>query len=163
MGSVLTRTGVVKAIQGRMALVITKMEPECEGCKAKEACFSFGGGGVNAEVRARNTVGAEVGDIVTISMRSSSLVKVSFLVYMLPILGLIGGIVLGYSLARLIPVDENILVGICGLFAFSGAFAWVRKKGETLSARQEYIPKITARQKARQQQIPPTDLTCPIQ
>ncbi|MBW1865782.1 MAG: hypothetical protein JRI64_09165, partial [Deltaproteobacteria bacterium] len=52
MGSVLTRTGVVKAIQGRMALVITKMEPECEGCKAKVACFSFGGGGVNTEVRA---------------------------------------------------------------------------------------------------------------
>ena len=128
MGSVLTRTGVVKAIQGRMALVITKMEPGCEGCKAKEACFSFGGGGVNTEVRTRNTVGAEVGDIVTISMRSSSLVKVSFLVYMLPILGLIGGIVLGYSLARLIPVDENILVGICGLFAFSGTFAWVRNR-----------------------------------
>ena len=163
MGSVLTRTGVVKAIQGRMALVITKMEPECESCKAKEACFSLGGGGANTEVRARNTVGAEVGDIVTISMRSSALVRVSFLVYMLPILALIGGIVLGYSLARLIPVDENILVGICGLFAFSGAFVWVKKKGDRLSARQVYIPHITSRQKVRQQQIPPTDLACPIQ
>jgi sigma-E factor negative regulatory protein RseC len=163
MGSVLTKTGVVKGLQGRMALVMTRMEPECESCKAKEACFTLGGGGANTEVRARNTAGAEVGDIVTISMRGSSLVKVSFLVYMLPILALTGGIVLGYFLSRLIPVDENILVGLFGLFAFSGAFIWVKKKGERLSNTQEFIPEITSRRQPRQQQIPPTDLACPIQ
>jgi positive regulator of sigma E activity len=135
MGSVLTKTGVVKGLQGRMALVMTRMEPECESCKAKEACFTLGGGGANTEVRARNTAGAEVGDIVTISMRGSSLVKVSFLVYMLPILSLTGGII----------------------------FIWVKKKGERLSNRQEFIPEITSRRQPRQQQIPPTDLACPIQ
>lgn len=163
MAGVLKKTGVVKAIQGRMALVITGMEPECESCKAKEACSTFGGGGANAEVSARNTVGAEVGDIVIISMKGASLVKLSFLVYMLPMLALTVGVVLGYLLSRLIPVDENILVGVFGLFAFSGAFIWVKKKGDRLSARQEYIPEITSRRQSHQQQIPPTDLACPIQ
>ena len=162
MAGVLKKTGVVKAVQGRIALVMTRMEPECESCSAKEACSTFGGGGANAEVRVRNTVGADVGDIVTISMRGASVLKVSFLVYMLPILALIAGIVLGYMLSRLIPVDENILVAVFGLFAFSGAFIWVKKKGERLSTRQEYIPEITSRQRPSQQQIPPKDLTCPI-
>ena len=159
----MTKTAVVKGVQGRMAVVITKMEPECESCEAKGACFTFGGGGANTEVKARNTVGAEIGDIVTLSMKGSSIIKVSFLVYMLPILAIIGGIVLGYLAARLIPIDENILVGVFGLFAFSGAFVWVKKKGNRLADNKEFVPEITSKQKARQHQIPPTDLTCPIE
>ncbi len=161
MGEVLTRTGVVRAIQGRMALVMTRMEPECESCKAKEACFTFGGGGANTEVRARNTVGAEVGDIVTISMAGSSLIKVSFLVYMLPILALIAGIVFGHWLSSVIPVNENILVAVFGLFAFSGTFIWLKRKGDSLSNRPGFVPEITSKQTPTQQ-FPPSDLACPV-
>jgi sigma-E factor negative regulatory protein RseC len=161
MGDVLTRTGVVKAVQGRMALVMTRMEPECEGCKAKDACFTLGGGGANTEVRARNTAGADVGDLVTISIKGSSLVKVSFLVYMVPILALVVGIVIGYWLSKLIPVDENILVALFGLLAFSGAFIWLKKKGDRLSSRKEFIPEIVSRQTPKQQ-LTPTDLACPV-
>jgi len=161
MGEVLTRTGVVRAIQGRMALVVTRMEPECESCKAKEACSTFGGGGANAEITARNTAGAEVGDIVTISMAGSSLVKVSFLVYMLPILALIAGIVLGHWLSMVIPVNENILVGVLGLFGFSGTFVWLKKKGDSLSNRPGFVPEITSKQTPTQQ-LSPTDLACPV-
>jgi sigma-E factor negative regulatory protein RseC len=162
MGEILTRTGVVKAIQGHMALVVTKMEPECESCAARETCSTFGGGGANAEITARNTAGAEVGDIVTISMAGSSLVKVSFLVYMLPILALIAGIVLGHWLSTVIPVKENILVGVLGLFGFSGTFVWLKKKGDSLSNKPGFVPEITAKQ-APKQQIPPTNLACPIE
>ncbi|MBW1858689.1 MAG: SoxR reducing system RseC family protein [Deltaproteobacteria bacterium] len=161
MGEVLTRTGVVRAIQGRMALVVTIMEPECESCKAKEACSTLGGGGANAEIPARNTAGAEVGDIVTISMAGSSLVKVSFLVYMLPILVLIAGIVLGHLLSTVIPVNENILVGVFGLFGFSGTFVWLKKKGDSLSNKPGFVPEITSKQTPTQQ-FPPTDLACPV-
>lgn len=161
MGEVLTRTGVVRAVQGHMAVVVTRMEPECESCKAKEACFTFGGGGANAEIKARNTAGAEVGDIVTISMTGSSLIKVSFLVYMLPILALIVGIFLGHWLSKVIPVNENILVGVFGLFAFSGTFVWLKQKGESLSSRPGFVPEIRSKQTPTQQ-FPPTDLACPV-
>ena len=161
MGEVLTRTGVVTAIQGRMALVVTRMEPECESCVAKETCSTFGGGGANAEITTRNTAGAEVGDIVTISMPSSSLVKVSFLVYMLPILALIAGIAVGHWLSMVIPVNENILVGVLGLFGFSGTFVWLKKKGDSLSNKPGFVPEITAKQSPRQQ-FPAAHPACPI-
>jgi sigma-E factor negative regulatory protein RseC len=162
MAEGLTKTGVVKAVQGRMALVLTKLEPECESCKAKDACTSLGGGGANAEIRARNTVGAEAGDVVTISMRGSSLLKASFLIYMVPILAMIGGIVLGHLLSRLIPVDENVLVGFFGLLAFSGAFVWLKKQGDKFSRKQEFIPEIISK-KASQKTITPTDVACPVE
>jgi sigma-E factor negative regulatory protein RseC len=161
MGEILTRTGVVRAIQGRMALVVTRMEPECESCQAKDACSTFGGGGANAEITARNTAGAEVGDIVTISMAGSSLIKVSFFVYMLPILALIAGIVLGHGLSMVIPVNENILVGVFGLFGFSGTFVWLKKKGDSLANRPGFVPEISSKQTPTRQ-FPPTDLACPV-
>jgi len=161
MAGLMTKTAVVKAVQGRMALVVTRLEPACEGCKARDACTSLGGGGANAEVRARNTVGAEAGDVVTISIRSSSMLKASFLVYMLPILALIGGIVLGHLLSRVISVDKNVLVGLFGLLAFSGAFVWLKKQGDKLFNKKEFIPEIISK-KTPQKAIPPTDLTCPV-
>lgn len=162
MAALLTKTGVVKAVQGRMALVMTRLEPECESCKAKGACTSLGGGGANTEIRARNTVGAEPGDVVTIGIRGSSVLKASFLVYMLPILAMIGGIVLGHFLSRLTSVDKNVLVGVLGLLAFSGAFVWLKKNSDKFSSKQEFIPEIISK-KTPQQQIPSTDLACPIE
>jgi sigma-E factor negative regulatory protein RseC len=157
MAEVLTKTGVVKAIQGHMALVVTRLEPECESCKAKDACTSLGGGGANAEVRARNTVGAEVGDVVTISMRGSSLLKASFLVYMLPILAMAGGIILGHLLSRVISVDKNLLVGIFALLAFLGVFVWLKKQGDKLSRKGEFIPKIISKKTPRVKRV-----ACPL-
>ena len=156
----LTRTGVVKALQGHMAVVVTRMEPECESCKAKDACFSLGGGGANAEVKARNTAGAEVGDVVTISIKGSSLLKVSFLVYMLPILALLGGVIIGVLVSNYIPVNENILAGVFGLFAFCGTFIWLKTKGDRLAGKQEFTPEIVSR-KRTDGQIDPSDLACP--
>jgi sigma-E factor negative regulatory protein RseC len=161
MGGSLTKTAVVKGVQGRMALVVTRMEPACEGCKARDTCSTLGGGGANVEVRARNTVRAEVGDFVTISIRGSSLLKVSFMVYMVPILALIGGIVLGCLLSRVISVDENLLVGLFGLLGFSGAFIWLKKKGDKASNNKEFIPEIVSK-KTPQKAIPPTDFSCPV-
>lgn len=161
MAQVLTKTGVVKAVQGRMALVLTRMEPECESCTAKNACFGLGGGGVNKEIRARNTAKAEVGDVVTVSMRSSSLLKISFLIYMVPILALIGGILFGYFLSNLIAFDQNVLVGLFGGLFLASAFLWVKKKGNRLSDRKEFVPEIISR-KSPQEAITPSDLTCPV-
>ena len=161
MAGLLTKTGVVKAVQGRMAIVVTRLEAECESCKAKDACTSLGGGGANAEVRARNTVGAEPGDVVTIGIRGSSVLKASFLLYMLPILALIGGIALGHFLSRLTSVDKNVIVGVSGLIAFSGTFVWLKKSADKFSKKQDFIPEIISK-KPSQQHIPPTDLACRV-
>jgi sigma-E factor negative regulatory protein RseC len=161
MGQGLTKTGVVKAVQGRMALVVTRHEPECESCSAKDACSTLGGSGANREVRARNTARAQVGDVVKISLRGSSFLKVTFLVYTVPILALIGGALLGYFLANLLTGNKDLLVGVFAGLGLVGSFLWVRKKGEELSKKREYLPEIISKRSPRKP-IPPADMTCPI-
>jgi len=111
-------------------------------------------------IRDSNTVGAEAGDVVTISIMSSSMLKASFLVYMLPILAMVGGIVLGHLLSSVISVNKNVLVGLFGLLAFSGAFVWLKKQGDKLSNKKEFIPEIISK-KTPQKAIPRPDLACP--
>ncbi len=145
MGERITKTGVVKAIQGRIAVVVTEHEPECESCSVKDACSFLGGGGANMEVRARNTAGARVGDTVKISLQGSSFLKATFLIYMVPILALLGGALCGYVLARFFSVNENFFAGVLGVFGVLGSFFWLKKKGKELSERQEFTPEIVSK------------------
>jgi sigma-E factor negative regulatory protein RseC len=155
MAQLLTKTGIVKAVHGHMAVAVTKREPECESCKARSSCEALGGSGSNVEVTARNTAGAQVGDSVTISVPSASLLKASFFIYMVPILALIGGTLSGYLLAKIFSLNENILVGILAGLALVGSFIWLKEKGRELSKRQEFIPEIIAK-KTCEKTIPPS-------
>jgi sigma-E factor negative regulatory protein RseC len=161
MAQRLTKTGVVKAVQGRIALVVTQFEPECESCKARHACSSLGGSGANMEVRARNTAGAHVGDIVTVSIGGVSFLKVTFIIYMVPILALAGGALCGYGLATLFTANKDFLVGGLGAFGLLGSFLWLKKKANKLSARKEFIPEIISKQ-APGRAISPADVSCAV-
>ena len=161
MAQGLTKTGVVRAVHGRIALVVTQLEPECESCSAKHACSSLRGSGANMEVRARNTVGAQVGDVVIISIGSAPFLKVTFIVYMVPILALAGGALCGYGLATLFTANKDLLVGGFGAFGLLGSFFWLRKKANKLSARKEFIPEIISKRPPGRA-IPPADVSCAV-
>jgi sigma-E factor negative regulatory protein RseC len=133
-----------------MALAVTRREEACQHCKAKDGCEMLGGTGANAEVKALNTVGAEVGDIVTISLRSSALLKGAFVIYMVPILGLVGGIVTGFGLAHVMSLQREPVVGITSAAALVASFFWLKRKAKTLGQRTEFIPEIIAKKRPSQ-------------
>lgn len=154
-----TKTGIVKAIRGSMAVAVTTREDACGHCKARNSCEMLGGTGANAEVKALNTADAEVGDIVTIALRSSSLLKGAFVIYMVPILGIVGGIVLGFGLAHVFSLKEEPVVGFMAALGLAASFLWVRNKAKALAQRQEFVPEIIA--KRRPQKDPsPADTRC---
>lgn len=140
-----TKTGLVKAIQGSMAVAVTSREEACKHCKARGSCEMLGGSGAKAEVKALNTAGAEVGDTVTISLNSSSLLKASFFIYMVPILALIGGIISGFLLAKVLPLKKELVVGTMALLGMVASFVWLKQKAKQLAKRREFIPEIIAK------------------
>ena len=158
----INKTGVVKAVHGTMAVALTTRESECEHCKAKSSCEAMGGTGANAEVRAINTANAQVGDIVTITMRSASLLKASFVIYMVPMLALVGGMVLGFLLAPFLPLTEEQVVGALAGLALVGSFVWLRKRGKALSQNRAFIPEITAKKKPSKTMPQEGGGACPI-
>ncbi|MBW1814917.1 MAG: SoxR reducing system RseC family protein [Deltaproteobacteria bacterium] len=136
-----TEKGVVVEVGDDTAWVKTEKSGACESCCARGACLPIGGGN-DMKVEAINIAGAATGDRVAFSFGSSSLLKATFLLYMFPILCLISGAIAGMILAPLFSVDEQALSVIIGFSCFLGSVFIVRAKGNKMSQKDEYKPKI---------------------
>ena len=137
-----TEEGIVTKVYSSTAWVKCSKSAACETCKAKGFCDTMGGGDDDVEVEAINAAGAKVDDRVTISFETSSLLKVSFLVYMVPVLFLILGVVIGDKIALIFNYDRSIFSIVAGFLFLVAAFFFVKAKGNKMSKKDEYKPKI---------------------
>ena len=138
-----TEEGIVTKVYSSTAWVKCTKSAACESCSAKGFCDTVGGvSDDDVEVEAINAVGAKVDDRVTISFETSSLLKVSFLVYMVPVLFLILGVVVGDNIARIFNYDQSIFSVLVGFLFLFAAFFFVKAKGKELSIKEAYQPKI---------------------
>lgn len=79
-------------------------------------------------IKARNPLGARVEDRVRLSGRPGSLFLAIFLLYVLPLAGLILGALSGVMIGAYLSIDvhPNLLAGLLGLGLMVGAFILVR-------------------------------------
>ncbi|MFC1823564.1 SoxR reducing system RseC family protein [Thermodesulfobacteriota bacterium] len=87
--------GVVASVEkdGWSQVITTKGEA-CADCSSSQFCGAMGSG-TNMVVKALNRVNAGIGDRVTLEVGSGTLLKSAMIVYLLPVLGLIGGMIIG--------------------------------------------------------------------
>ncbi|MEA3417521.1 MAG: SoxR reducing system RseC family protein [Thermodesulfobacteriota bacterium] len=137
-----TEEGIVTKIDSSTAWVKCTKSAACESCKAKDFCDTAGGSDDDVEVEVINAAQAKVDDRVTISFEMSSLLKVSFLVYMAPVLFLILGVVIGDKIAPIFNYDRSIFSIAVGFLFLFAAFFFVKAKGNKMSKKNEYKPKI---------------------
>ncbi len=143
----LEEQGVVLSVSGDTAEVVAEAKSTCGSCAAKNAC----GTSLLANLfpqrkrtfRASNPVAAQVGDRVLIGLDESVLQTASLLVYVVPLLGLIGGAMAGTWLASaLMPeIAEAVSIGV-GIAGFSLALLVVRKTSSRLSAHSRYQARV---------------------
>ena len=138
-----TEEGIVTKVYSSTAWVKCTKSAACETCSAKGFCHTMGGGDDDdVEVEAINAARAKVNDRVTISFETSSLLKVSFLVYMVPVLFLILGVVIGDKIAPIFNYDQSIFSMLVGFLFLVAAFFFVKAKGKDLAKKDAYKPKI---------------------
>lgn len=126
---------VIDVINGTI-LVETESCPSCEGCAAGSSC-ALAGNASTRRIRMENTLGARVGDLVGFVISGKSVVAGSLLFYLLPVVMLVAGVLIGDSLRDRPGLDSDIpsiLGGLVGLimsfpaiYVVSGAIK--RKKG----------------------------------
>jgi sigma-E factor negative regulatory protein RseC len=134
-----TEEGIVTDVGTRMAWVKTTQSSACKHCTAKDSCQTQG---KEMRVEAINLANARSGDRVVISFETSSLLKATFLLYVFPILWMIGGAVIGQNLAPRFQMDDSVL---SALFAFGflfAAVAFVKITGNKMARKSTYQPKI---------------------
>ncbi len=95
------------------------------------------------EVEALNPVGAQVGDSVVINFESSALLKISFRLYVFPMLCLIAGAVRGQQLAPLFNFRDSTASIIFAILFFILAFVFIKFRSARMAQKDVYHPKIT--------------------
>ena len=90
----LSERGVVVEDAGGEVRVRVTRSAMCADCASKGSCHALSGA-PNAVVSARNEAGARVGDLVEVCLPEAALLGASALLYLVPVLGLVLGAVVG--------------------------------------------------------------------
>ena len=112
----MTETGIIKSLDGINATVlISRQNGPCDHCTG-EACTVPEEG---IETKAINAAGAKVGQKVKLTMKSYTYVKGTFLVFIVPLIALITGAVLGklYLPPFFTGTDSDLLAVGAGFLA----------------------------------------------
>ncbi len=99
--------GKVISQAGDIAVVRFMRSDACGRCNA---CFHLGS--PEADIEIANTLGARVGDMVSIELKGGSMVRASLIMYGVPLLGLLIGVAVGAQWGDLYAAVGGIL--LCG-------------------------------------------------
>ncbi|MDP8257326.1 MAG: SoxR reducing system RseC family protein [Candidatus Alcyoniella australis] len=141
--------GTVIEIQGELAVVQARRGQACQGCHAEAGghcgCEMLGPEKKLMHLRALNRAGARKGDTVEVSVGAPNVLKVSALLYITPLIGLICGALLGRTLASAIALGlpEELVVGFSGMLGMALVFVFLRLVLRRLETNAEYVPVVT--------------------
>ena len=138
--------GRVVRLEDNYAIIHTERGSSCDGCGAKASCHAMSGGesGKTMEMRVVNDMGAKMGDTVRVAIESVVLLKSSFLVYIVPLIFLIAGGIVGdnYARANMPGSDPDTVAGLAGIVCLIISFLLIRVWSKSLDKKPEYQPKI---------------------
>lgn len=130
---------------GRARIVIDR-KGACDGCHSSgsghgcHTCLS----GSKTESLVVNSVGARIGDVVRVSMESANLLTGAALLYILPILALLGGALLGSAESSALGWDDTTATVLGGVAGLAVGFIALMVLDHTSWVRQRLAPRITA-------------------
>lgn len=137
-----TEKGIVTRVGPETAWVKTSRTSSCEGCASRQSCHLKGEDDKEVEVEAFNDAGAAVGDRIVLRVASGALLKVSFMLYVFPILLLILGAVVGQILGPAFHYDPSSFALLLGGTCFVLAFFLIRLGSSRMACKSEYRPRI---------------------
>ena len=135
-----TEKGEVIRVHDHTAVVRTVRTEACKGCASRKSCHSAAG--EDMEVEAINTIGARAGDRIVLSIKTASLLKATFLLYIFPIIPLLAGAVTGNWLAQRYGYDPSVASAAGGFLLFFLSVFFVRIRGNRLAETAAYKPRI---------------------
>ena len=122
--------GIVRAIEGGEAVVSLKRHSACPGCKA---CSVSSNGDITIKAAIAGQVKA--GDEVTLEIDSSSMIKAIVLVYLLPAVFFIIGVLAGLKIAPSIGIHKHkeLIAIFTGALLLAVSLFLARQYGKTKS------------------------------
>jgi sigma-E factor negative regulatory protein RseC len=136
-----TERGIVVRTAPGTAWVKTSRTSACEGCSEHGSCH-MSEDGREMEVEAVDTVGAKVGDRILIGIETGKLLKVSFMLYIFPVLLMLAGAVVGQQAAPALGLNPDALAVAVGIGSFLVAFIIIRSRSRRMARTDCYRPRV---------------------
>lgn len=141
----MVESGVVIKCTGSIAHIKVVRTTSCDNCGSKKSCGTGGGDGNEMLIEARNPVGARPGDHVTFTPGAPSAVAFAgIMLYLLPVLFFIGGIVFGqvFIAPSFKGVNPDLVTGMTGLVFLLLTFAGLKIYSAVIDKNSELKPRI---------------------
>ena len=135
------QSGIILSIDDDRAKVMLQRQTSCGDCKA----CKLGREDAKIEVDAINSVNAKIGDHVEIDMEHQSFLAAAFIVYLIPLFALIGGIFIGNMILNMTEMAEykDLGSGLFGLLLTAVTYSIIRSKEKSFKSNKKFVPTIT--------------------
>ena len=135
-------TAHVVDAEAEFAWVETERRSSCGSCSAKgcgTGALSKILGRQRQRLKVLNPIGAKPGDDVVLGIREQAWLKGSVAVYIVPLLTLLAGALLGEGLAPQWGSDSEMLSLLFGLLGLAAGFLWLHRYNRGLSADEKFM------------------------
>ncbi len=133
--------GVVESIVGKKAMVRIQKSSACSACEARDSCDAGSGKGMTIEVS--NELMASEGDLVEISISSGSFLKLTLLIYLLPVAALVAGACLGNEWGAYAGCNPSVSAILAGGTATAATFLALQRFDRYQRKKRSLSPKMT--------------------
>lgn len=135
--------GTIVELKGKqVAVVLCQRHSACEHCPSSGAC-QMGDDSKSMLVEAFNPIGAKISDRVKVVTSTKHFLQSSFMLYIVPIIGLLIGAFIGQAIAGMtdVGIDASLLSAILGVAFMAGTFLII-KVGTQALKREIFMPRI---------------------
>ena len=133
--------GVVTETDGVTATVVVKKKGACDGCSIKGTCEPTEKG---MEIEALNTVNAQPGQTVKVSIGAYTYLKSSMLAYGMPLVFFVAGAIFGKNLGEkhLVGYNSDLIAAVAGFAALIISLFLLKLISGRAATKQEHKPYI---------------------
>ncbi|MDU2149497.1 MAG: SoxR reducing system RseC family protein [Paeniclostridium sordellii] len=132
---------VIELVDGTTAKIKMQKHSACAACG--KCASSTDKKDIIVEVD--NNIGAKVGDYVEVNMDSVNVIKAAAIVYIVPLIALLGGTIMSYGIFNFIDIGMNkeVLSGFVGIVLTIISYLLIKSKDRKFRESRNYIPIIT--------------------
>ena len=132
---------IIELVDGTTAKIKMQKHSACAACG--KCASSTDKKDIIVEVD--NNIGAKVGDYVEVNMDSVNVIKAAAIVYIVPLIALLGGTIVSYGIFNFIDIGMNkeVLSGFVGIVLTIISYLLIKSKDRKFRESRNYIPIIT--------------------
>ena len=134
--------GIIIQVKGKTAVIKAERTSSCDSCSSRDTCVA--GSGKEMLIEADNPVDAKPGERVIFTIGRGSVIKAGLILYLVPVVSLIIGAVLGATVGKAYFPSQNpdLVSGVTALIFLALTFIGLKAYSKAIEKRRDFRPHV---------------------